>query len=231
MKLSIKSYTSPALIFLFFVFASIYKTSAQTGDSSLNNSALKLNDSIVTLTPVQLNQIGDVAKTLTGHKDYFITFPAEFKKSSIKHIKIDKEEKEFALPTGNSRVVLIQLPDYSKPYNLKVRSVPHGFSTKVKLFSPRAVFFDSGFNYKQEISDTSFSLLNEKWLLPLRLETDILIDEKLRDYRYLFIYTLNKSEKLGNYINYGGGLVGLLINHPIITTPTGKLEIQVKFIK
>ena len=101
----------------------------------------------------------------------------------------------------------------------------HGIGFKFHIFSPTGVFLDSSFRPTHLVSEKQFIILNPASTKALRLEAEVVVDTFRKEDKYLLIYTLNKSERLGTYDNSNQGLLGML-KYPVERSENGRLEIQ-----
>ncbi len=140
----------------------------------------------------------EVAQAL-ANRGQFILLPAN---GRVKP-SINKTAKPFVLPTGESRVLLFKLPDYSAPYTLTITSPCNhgclGFSKSI--FVPSGMFLDAEFQPTSELPAAQFEGLDAGLTRPYRLEATVLIDEPRKDDRYLLIYTID--QEVGDVVHFG----------------------------
>jgi hypothetical protein len=133
---------------------------------------------------------GEIARTLAG-QGQFVALPSA---GRVKQ-SVNKEAQSFALPTGESRVALFKLPDYSAPYTLTITSPCNhgcvGFSKSI--FVPSGMFFDAEFQPTRSLPTTEFELLEPGLSKSLRLEAKVSIEEPRKSDRYLLLYTTDED--------------------------------------
>ena len=130
----------------------------------------------------------------------------------------------FQLPFGKSRVALFELPDYAWEYILRIRSLVHGIGYTFHIFSPSGVFLDSSFWPTRLLPEKDFLLSSPDPYETLGLQTEVPITGYRKGDKYLLIYTIPDSARLGTFTN--GGLMAMF-KHPVVKSPDGKLELEV----
>lgn len=100
-------------------------------------------------------------------------------------VKIKKADPVYQFQEGESRVVLVKLPEYTKPYVLKIFSGGSGFMT-IHAFAPIAVVLNSEFAQLGQNQVEFASRIGNKRKV---FVTEIKLDDGWRNAKYLFFYT------------------------------------------
>jgi len=168
---------------------------------------------------------GEIARTLAG-QGQVVALPA---RGRVKH-SVKKEAPSFALPTGESRVALFKLPDYSAPYTVTITSpCKHGcVGFSKSIFVPSCVFLDAEFQPTRQLPKTEFEILEAGFSKPFRLEARVLIDEPRKGDRYLLLYTIGGD--VGSVVQdtYIGGLIPSLRHSRVRASADGPLELEAR---
>jgi hypothetical protein len=141
---------------------------------------------------------------------------------------IKKEAKPFEFPTGESRALLLKLPDYSAPYTLKIISNlgRGGFGIKsVPIFVPIGVFLDAEFQPTERLSETDLKNIDPSFSTGYQIEATVLMDDARINDRYLFLYTI--GEKIGS-VWHTMPRRGLMKGTEVKAAETGSIELEIK---
>jgi hypothetical protein len=100
-------------------------------------------------------------------------------------VKIQKTDSVYQFQEGESRAVLVKLPEYTKPFVLRIFSGGSGFMT-IHAFAPIVVVLDSEFGQLDKNKVEFESRIGNKRKV---FVTEIKLDDAWRNAKYLFFYT------------------------------------------
>jgi TonB family protein len=126
---------------------------------------------------------------------------------------IDKEAPAFAMPGGESPVLLLRLPDYEVPYTLTISSTRMGIGRTTEVFIPSGIVFDSDLKPLGQFGEER-----------LKQEGDSLV-AKLQIFhaapRYLLVYT--RGDEVGQRV--GRLFFGLFV---VNRSLEGNIQVEAK---
>ena len=158
--------------------------------------------------PLPPETLSEVARLLVG-AGAVVTVPV---KGKVRR-SITKEARTFALPHGESSVMLLQLPDSSDPYDLTVVSFRRGVGLTTEVFVPSGAYFNAAFQQvgafgEEQLEVRRFNPMRASGLLFFtgRNDEDSLVaefafGERDRAARYLLLYT--RGDLVGQQASYG----------------------------
>ena len=168
---------------------------------------------------------GELARMLAGQAKV-LSVPAKGKAKR----RLDKKEKHFALPYGESPVVLFKLPDYASPYFLRVKSLCRcSTDFKKAIFVPSGILLNPDFQETRRIDEADLKVNAPGWTTPLSMEATVEMNDARKSNRYLLIYT--RGDRLGTNVTserMGGALPGALgIRISVSRIAFGDVEVEV----
>lgn len=148
-------------------------------------------------------------------------------------VKIEKRDPVYRFREGESRAVLVKLPEYTKPYVLKVFSAGSGFMT-IHAFAPITVVLNSEFMELDQNKVAFASRIGNKRKV---FVTQFRVDDAWRNAKYLFFYTNGSAvgqeaaRDVGGTTTVQGGPY-TVSNLPVLDVvfrrgPTGRLKFEV----
>jgi Maltose operon periplasmic protein precursor (MalM) len=208
-----------AVIALLINIAGFTPVVAQTGVAESNPQEKQLRDTTKKAVGSPKKMFGEITEYLVKQQQ-FLTAQVNKK---VKH-RIEKAAKLYAVPGGESRVALFELPAYGSDYVLTIRSMVHGFSLTYRMFAPTAVFLDSAFHPTHFLGETKFAMQHSSGFKGIRSESNVMIDEKRREDRYVLIYTAGTSQP-DEECDSDAPLTSML-SRSVERSPDGKLELE-----
>ena len=127
---------------------------------------------------------------------------------------IEKKHRTYTLASGETRVMLAQLPKFTTPYTVKIRSMCNCFGFSKTIFVPRGAFLDERFQQTRELDETEFTAVTGGgW----QLDLDVEIGDDRKDDAYLLLYTAGSGvgQRLGRFRDAQNGLVLAAIGWPV----------------
>jgi Maltose operon periplasmic protein precursor (MalM) len=214
-KNSINKLAMVAVIALLINIACLKPAVAQNGIDESHPQEKQLTDTVKKATGSSKKMFGEITEYLVKQQQ-FLTAQVNKK---VKH-RIEKAAKLYAVPGGESRVALFELPAYGSDYILTIRSMVHGFSLTYRMFAPTAVFLDSAFRPTHFLGETKFAMQHSSGFKGIRSESNIMIDEK----RYVLIYTAGTSQQTEECESEAP--LTSMLSHSVERSPDGKLELE-----
>ena len=92
------------------------------------------------------------------------------------------------------------------------------------MFAPTAVFLDSAFRPTHFLGETKFAMQHGSGFKGIRSESNVMIDEKRREDRYVLIYTLGNSPQTEECDS--DALATSMLSRSVERSPDGKLELE-----
>lgn len=152
--------------------------------------------------------------------------------ASIK-FKIDQHSTASSFSTGKSFFKAFELPEYSSPYNINIRSFMIDDAVKTGyIFSPAIIFLNENYIPIRRVEEATFHYIetthSETWRPSRKLEGTLHITKERRAVRYMIILTTSKL--LGATDEYPP-LIHLPLIYPeekilVTHSPTGRLKID-----
>jgi hypothetical protein len=150
-----------------------------------------------------------------------------------KNFKIDKNSRASSFNTGRSFFRSFELPEFSTPYTVSIKSYVQGNNlTEGYIFSPAIILLNEDHQILRTIIRGLFEYTGDGPAKPLSpgagLIGKIEITHEIKDYRYMIILTPGKM--LGRAHNHSpiktapAALTGKKV--PLIHAPAGKLRIE-----
>lgn len=112
---------------------------------------------------------------------------------------ITKEASKFHLADGVSSVILLQLPKYRGPYDLKVVSSRIGAGRTTEIFVPSGFYFDSEFQQIGGFGEDQLLGRGET----MSLAAELVMADANREACYLLLYT--RGDLVGQQVTIRGG--------------------------
>jgi Maltose operon periplasmic protein precursor (MalM) len=168
--------------------------------------------------------IEEVARTL-AEQNKAIAVP--FLKGKAKR-KIEKDERTYALPYGESPAALFKLPDYTSPYTLKVTSLCNCIGFRKSMLVPSGLFLDADFKQTRKFEEADLKTNQPGFKKGMNAGASFDINETRKSDRYLLIYT--RADLLGqtadklNAPGLGGVLFGGAMR--VSRSANGTLELE-----
>ncbi len=207
------------------VFTSLLVVSsvfAQTADTSRVDTPMRPANATAALPPLK-QLVSDVAMQLAHQQQYQAL---SFDSSKRVHCRIEKSDPLYKLPGGESRAVLIRLPEYKHEYMLTISSMPHGIGFTWRMFAPTVVFLDSLFRPARLLPEKQFSLTNSGRFQGSGLMTELRMGSEHSADKYLLIFTMKSGKRLETYSD-AGTLAPAVLNHPVEGSPEGRIEFAI----
>src|SRR5204862_2711671 len=127
-----------------------------------------------------------IARFLAGQKAFAeLTVKGKVKRD------IKMADQTYAMAEGPSRVVLLKLPDYQKPYALTIKSFQykHAFSFTYGIFVPTIVALDGDFAVTRTVPETALQWKSMSMMKGARLEARLPFAEPKKGERFVLLYT------------------------------------------
>lgn len=142
-------------------------------------------------------------------------------KRKVKH-EIEEDEPQFRLPLGESPAALVELPQYTSPYTLKVVSTCNCFGFRKSIFVPSGVFLDAEFKQTHTFEEDELKTKQPGFTSGLTCGATFQMNDERKADRYLLIYT--RADLLG--MTAERGPQGLLIGISIKRSAYGTLLLE-----
>jgi hypothetical protein len=151
----------------------------------------------------------------------------------VKSFNIDENSKASTFHSGKSWFASFELPEYSGPYSISIKSYIIGDNLKDGYaFSPQIIFLNKDFNITKTIIGGLFEYIGDEPGKPLspgaRLEAMLNISHEQRDFRYMIILTpgktLNTRQEYSPTKTALAAVTGRKV--PILHSPAGRLRID-----
>jgi hypothetical protein len=157
---------------------------------------------------VQTKPLSDIARLMID-RGQLVHVPLNGQVKS----SVAKGAPTFSMAGGASSIVLLQLPDYSAPYHLKLESLPQRSS----IFVPSGVYLDVNFQQVGEFGEERLS--GQK-----RFAADLAFGEQEKQVRYVLLYT--RGDLVGLSVQRNRGIAYVVEKTvscvlELLGTPTG----------
>jgi len=159
----------------------------------------------------------EVIARLLAEQGKLVALPAP--KGKVKQI-IERNDKAHAFPSGESKAVLFKLPDFTRPYTLKLSSFCNCSGPSKSVFVPMIVLLDAEFKHVYQLEETDLVSKYES------LEANIKMNAGRKADSYLLIYT--RGDLVGELLGALRTFEGLLVrfNYPYFRAAFGSLAIE-----
>lgn len=145
-------------------------------------------------------------------------------------LTIDKNDTSYDLALGESKAVLVKLPDFETPYALLILSLCNCSGPSKSIFVPTIIFFDAELRQTYELDEAKSAFTSEGVLQKSRyldvISTSISVDGERKADRYLLIYT--RGDLIGKLLGMENASLPIIgrSRYPYLRASYGTLELR-----
>ena len=122
--------------------------------------------------------------------------------------------------------MVVQLPDFTAPYLMRLSSECKCFGFTKRVFVPVVTFLDREYHVTRTLGEEVFPV-KEAGRRPLRVEADIMFSEANRQDKFAVIFTdaMKVGKQAGSLSSYTGAVQ--IYNYPFFRGMEGKVRLEI----